>query len=64
MDQRKLDSARRVLGVDTETEAIDQALDITKDGDFTRLSPFVRGFHYAAPWPKMGGPDSPRSAGT
>jgi hypothetical protein len=27
MDQRKLDSARRVLGVDTETEAIDQALD-------------------------------------
>lgn len=28
MDQRKLDSARRVLGVDTETEAIDQALDL------------------------------------
>lgn len=27
MDQRKLDVARRVLGVDTETEAIDQALD-------------------------------------
>jgi hypothetical protein len=27
MDQRKLDSARRALGVDTETEAIDQALD-------------------------------------
>jgi hypothetical protein len=27
MDQRKLDSARRVLVVDTETEAIDQALD-------------------------------------
>lgn len=25
MDQRKLDSARRALGVDTETEAIDQA---------------------------------------
>lgn len=24
---------------------------ITKDGDFTRLSPFVRGFRYAAPWP-------------
>jgi hypothetical protein len=27
MDQRKLDVARRVLGVDTETEAIDRALD-------------------------------------
>ena len=27
MDQRKLDSARRALGVDTETEAIDRALD-------------------------------------
>ena len=27
MDQRKLDIARRALGVDTETEAIDQALD-------------------------------------
>ena len=27
MDQRKLDSARRALGVDTETETIDQALD-------------------------------------
>jgi hypothetical protein len=27
LDQRKLDSARRALGVDTETEAIDQALD-------------------------------------
>jgi hypothetical protein len=27
MDQRKLDVARRALGVDTETEAIDQALD-------------------------------------
>jgi len=26
MDQRKLDVARRALGVDTETEAIDQAL--------------------------------------
>jgi predicted nucleic acid-binding protein len=24
---------------------------ITKDGDFERLSPFVKGFHYAAPWP-------------
>ena len=28
MDQRKLDVARRVLGVDTETEAIDRALDL------------------------------------
>ena len=28
MDQRKLDLARRALGVDTETEAIDQALDL------------------------------------
>jgi len=27
MDQRKLDVARRAFGVDTETEAIDQALD-------------------------------------
>ena len=27
MDQRKLDVARRALAVDTETEAIDQALD-------------------------------------
>ena len=27
MDQQKLDVARRVLGVETETEAIDQALD-------------------------------------
>jgi hypothetical protein len=27
MDQEKLDAARRALGVDTETEAIDQALD-------------------------------------
>src|SRR5438105_3657652 len=27
MDQRMLDVARRVLGVDTETEAIDRALD-------------------------------------
>ena len=27
MDQRKLDSARRALGVETETEAIDRALD-------------------------------------
>jgi hypothetical protein len=28
MDQHKLDVARRALGVDTETEAIDQALDL------------------------------------
>jgi hypothetical protein len=28
MDQRKLDTARRVLGVATETEAIDVALDL------------------------------------
>jgi hypothetical protein len=28
MDQRKLDAARRALGVATETEAIDQALDL------------------------------------
>lgn len=27
MDQQKLDAARRALGVDTETEAIDRALD-------------------------------------
>ena len=26
---------------------------ITKDADFKRLSPFVRGFRYAAPWPPM-----------
>jgi predicted nucleic acid-binding protein len=24
---------------------------ITKDGDFQRLAPFVKGFRYAAPWP-------------
>ena len=28
MDQRKLDTARRVLGVETDTEAIDVALDL------------------------------------
>ncbi len=28
IDQRKLDAARRVLGVATETEAIDLALDL------------------------------------
>ena len=29
---------------------------ITRDGDFKRLSPLVRGFHYTAPWPAMRGP--------
>jgi predicted nucleic acid-binding protein len=29
---------------------------ITRNGDFKRLSPFVRGFHYTAPWPAMLGP--------
>jgi predicted nucleic acid-binding protein len=24
---------------------------ITRDGDFKRLAPFVRGFRYASPWP-------------
>jgi predicted nucleic acid-binding protein len=24
---------------------------ITRDGDFKRLAAFVKGFHYAAPWP-------------
>jgi hypothetical protein len=33
MDQRKLDTARRLLGVDTETEAIDQALDFVAFGE-------------------------------
>ncbi|HUE85673.1 MAG TPA: hypothetical protein VMO26_06310 [Vicinamibacterales bacterium] len=28
VDRRKLDAARRALGVDTETETIDQALDL------------------------------------
>jgi hypothetical protein len=32
MDQRKLDVARRALGVNTETEAIDQALDFVAFG--------------------------------
>lgn len=27
---------------------------ITKDADFGRLAPFVRGFRYAAPWPTAG----------
>jgi predicted nucleic acid-binding protein len=26
---------------------------ITRDADFKRLSPLVKGFHYAAPWPTM-----------
>lgn len=29
---------------------------ITKDGDFRRLSPLVRGFHYSTPWPAMPAP--------
>jgi predicted nucleic acid-binding protein len=29
---------------------------ITKDRAFRRLSPFVRGFHYATPWPAMPAP--------
>jgi hypothetical protein len=33
MDQRKLDAARRALGVDTETEAIDRALDFVAFGE-------------------------------
>jgi hypothetical protein len=33
MDQRKLDVARRALGVDTETDAIDQALDFVAFGE-------------------------------
>ena len=33
MDQRKLDAARRALGVVTETEAIDQALDFVTFGE-------------------------------
>lgn len=28
---------------------------ITRDSDFKRLSPLVKGFHYAAPWPAMPG---------
>jgi len=27
---------------------------ITRDGDFKRLAPFIRGFRYAAPWPAAG----------
>ena len=33
MDQRKLDVARRALGADTETEAIDRALDLVAFGE-------------------------------
>lgn len=29
---------------------------ITRDGDFKRLSPFVKGFRYASPWPALRGP--------
>lgn len=29
---------------------------ITRDGDFKRLSPFVRGFRYASPWPAISSP--------
>lgn len=29
---------------------------ITRDGDFKRLSRFVRGFRYTSPWPAMRGP--------
>jgi predicted nucleic acid-binding protein len=28
---------------------------ITKDGDFKRLAPFVKGFRYATPWPAAAG---------
>jgi predicted nucleic acid-binding protein len=28
---------------------------ITRDGDFTRLAPLVKGFRYAAPWPAAAG---------
>ena len=31
IDQVKLDRAKRLLGVDTETDAIDQALDLVDD---------------------------------
>jgi predicted nucleic acid-binding protein len=31
---------------------------ITKDGDFKRLAPFVKGFRHAAPWPMAA--DAPR----
>lgn len=27
---------------------------ITKDGDFKRLAPFIKGFRHAAPWPMAG----------
>ena len=43
MDQRKLDAARRALGVDTETEAIDCALDfVTFRQELTRGIAAVR----------------------
>lgn len=28
---------------------------VTRDGDFARLAPFVKGFRYVAPWPMSGG---------
>ena len=44
MDQRKLDAVRRALGVDTETEAIDQALDfVAFREELTRGFANVRG---------------------
>ena len=37
---------------------------ITRDGDFNRLAPFVKGFRHAAPWPMAAGAMSsiPREA--
>ena len=29
---------------------------ITRDADFKRLAPFVKGFRYSAPWPMIGTP--------
>jgi hypothetical protein len=43
-------SLRRVPGPMTPPAACKITL-ITKDADFARLAPFVRGFRYAAPWP-------------
>jgi hypothetical protein len=43
MDQRKLDAARRALGVSTETEAVDVALDlVTFRDELTRGIAAVR----------------------
>jgi predicted nucleic acid-binding protein len=33
---------------------------ITRDGDFKRIAPFVRGFRYAAPWPVASAEDERR----